>query len=106
MRTDDAYRCPRPWAFRCNIGFRGKDATNVAIIEATSARKLGSSRSFRSLKASWKDGSWGNGARGWMYVKKSLMQSWRTGSGQINSAPLGALDDMFATGATREDMFV
>ena len=42
--------------------------------------------SSRSLKAALKDGSCGNGARGWIYVKKSSTSSSRMGNGQMLSA--------------------
>ena len=81
------YMCmPCCCALRCRRAVLGNEATKQPIMLAKRARKALFVRSSRAVNDILKVGSWGNGASGWMYVKKSSMSSVSTGHGAIDSA--------------------
>jgi hypothetical protein len=71
---------------RWRRGFRGKDDTRAAIMEASRARNEGFVKSSLRSHASRNEGSCGKGHRGCMYEKKSSMRAFTVGSGQMVSA--------------------
>jgi len=66
-------------------------------MEARRARNDGFERSSRCLNAALNDGSWGNGASGWMYVKKSSTSNSRIEKGQMDSALRTACEEKEAS---------
>lgn len=92
-------------AFRWRRAVRGKDATKAAIMLASKDRNSGFVRSSRFLKASRKVGSWGNGVRGCIYVKKSSTSNCKTPKGAMHCSasnticPFGVPNDTRAWAA-------